>query len=51
MWTALCILTVIFLATGRGPARNVESSNCMTLMEPYVTVTWIYDAMVMCKQS
>jgi len=35
------ILTAIFLATGQDPAQNVESSNCMTLMEPYVTVTWM----------
>jgi len=27
------ILTAIFLATGQDPAQNVESSNCMTLME------------------
>ncbi|GAA6004428.1 uncharacterized protein JCM10292_007063 [Rhodotorula paludigena] len=28
------ILTAIYLATGQDPAQNVESSNCMTLMEP-----------------
>ncbi|KAL5476995.1 HMG1 [Sanghuangporus weigelae] len=28
------ILTAIFLATGQDPAQNVESSSCMTLMEP-----------------
>lgn len=28
------ILTAIFIATGQDPAQNVESSNCMTLMEP-----------------
>ena len=28
------ILTAIFLATGQDPAQNVESSNCMTMMEP-----------------
>ena len=28
------ILTALFLATGQDPAQNVESSNCMTLMEP-----------------
>ncbi|KAI6104307.1 hydroxymethylglutaryl-CoA reductase [Pisolithus sp. B1] len=28
------ILTAIFLVTGQDPARNVESSNCITLMEP-----------------
>lgn len=28
------ILTAIFLATGQDPAQNVESSQCMTLMEP-----------------
>jgi hydroxymethylglutaryl-CoA reductase (NADPH) len=27
------IVTAIFLATGQDPAQNVESSNCMTLME------------------
>lgn len=27
------ILTAIYLATGQDPAQNVESSNCMTLME------------------
>jgi len=30
------ILTAMFLATGQDPAQNVESSMCMTLMEPYV---------------
>jgi hydroxymethylglutaryl-CoA reductase (NADPH) len=28
------ILTAMFLATGQDPAQNVESSNCITLMEP-----------------
>jgi hydroxymethylglutaryl-CoA reductase (NADPH) len=28
------ILTAIFLATGQDPAQNVESSMCMTLVEP-----------------
>ena len=28
------IVTAIFLATGQDPAQNVESANCMTLMEP-----------------
>jgi len=28
------ILTALFLAAGQDPAQNVESSNCMTLMEP-----------------
>jgi len=28
------IVTACFLATGQDPAQNVESSNCMTLMEP-----------------
>ena len=27
------IVSAIFLATGQDPAQNVESSNCMTLME------------------
>ena len=29
------ILTAIYLATGQDPAQNVESSNCITLMERY----------------
>nr|ODO00862.1 hydroxymethylglutaryl-CoA reductase (NADPH) [Cryptococcus depauperatus CBS 7855] len=28
------ILTAMYLATGQDPAQNVESSNCITLMEP-----------------
>ncbi|XP_076322516.1 3-hydroxy-3-methylglutaryl-coenzyme A reductase-like isoform X2 [Tachypleus tridentatus] len=28
------IVTAIFIATGQDPAQNVESSNCITLMEP-----------------
>jgi len=28
------ILTAIFIATGQDPAQNVESSQCITLMEP-----------------
>eukprot|EP01121_Diplochlamys_sp_Union-15-3_P016139 TRINITY_DN5440_c0_g2_i1.p1 TRINITY_DN5440_c0_g2~~TRINITY_DN5440_c0_g2_i1.p1 ORF type:complete len:651 (-),score=102.15 TRINITY_DN5440_c0_g2_i1:47-1999(-) len=28
------ILTAIFLATGQDPAQNVESSNCITILEP-----------------
>ncbi|KAI9275911.1 3-hydroxy-3-methylglutaryl coenzyme A reductase [Phascolomyces articulosus] len=28
------LLTAIYLAAGQDPAQNVESSNCMTLMEP-----------------
>jgi len=28
------MVTAVFLATGQDPAQNVESSNCMTLMEP-----------------
>ncbi|KAJ9098472.1 hypothetical protein QFC19_006339 [Naganishia cerealis] len=28
------ILTAVYLACGQDPAQNVESSNCMTLMEP-----------------
>jgi len=28
------IVTAIFLATGQDPAQNVESSNCLTLIEP-----------------
>lgn len=40
------IVTAVFLATGQDPAQNVESSNCITLMEPtnggkdvYISVT------------
>ena len=40
------IVTALYLATGQDPAQNVESSNCITLMEPvngghdlYVSVT------------
>ena len=29
------IVTAIFLATGQDPAQNVESSNCITIMERY----------------
>ncbi len=29
------ILTAIYIATGQDPAQNVESSNCITLMERY----------------
>eukprot|EP01116_Phalansterium_solitarium_P009237 TRINITY_DN23303_c0_g1_i1.p1 TRINITY_DN23303_c0_g1~~TRINITY_DN23303_c0_g1_i1.p1 ORF type:complete len:544 (-),score=168.57 TRINITY_DN23303_c0_g1_i1:454-1956(-) len=29
------LVTAVFLATGQDPAQNVESSNCMTLLEPY----------------
>jgi len=32
------ILTAVFLATGQDPAQNVESSNCITLMEPQVII-------------
>jgi len=28
------VVTAIFLATGQDPAQNVESSNCLTLLEP-----------------
>ncbi|KAJ3121295.1 3-hydroxy-3-methylglutaryl-coenzyme A (HMG-CoA) reductase isozyme [Nowakowskiella sp. JEL0407] len=34
------ILTAVFLATGQDPAQNVESSNCMTLMEKYVFIVY-----------
>merc|ERR1719330_2981 len=27
------IVTAVFLATGQDPAQNVESSNCITIME------------------
>ena len=29
------VVTAIFLATGQDPAQNVESSNCITIMERY----------------
>jgi hydroxymethylglutaryl-CoA reductase (NADPH) len=29
------VVTAMFLATGQDPAQNVESSNCMTLIEPH----------------
>jgi len=29
------ILTAIYIATGQDPAQNVESSNCITIMESY----------------
>jgi len=28
------IVSAIFIATGQDPAQNVESSNCITMMEP-----------------
>lgn len=28
------LVTAIFLATGQDPAQNVDSANCITLMEP-----------------
>lgn len=30
------IVTAMFLATGQDPAQNIESSNCITIMEAYV---------------
>ncbi|CAO1627436.1 unnamed protein product [Parajaminaea phylloscopi] len=33
------ILTAIYLATGQDPAQNVESSNCITLMEALPSAT------------
>ena len=40
------IVTALFIATGQDPAQNVESSQCITLMEPtnngrdlYISVT------------
>ncbi|EFA78352.1 hydroxymethylglutaryl CoA reductase [Heterostelium album PN500] len=40
------IVTALYMATGQDPAQNVESSNCITLMEPtndgkdlYISVT------------
>jgi len=29
------ILTAVYIATGQDPAQNVESSNCITIMESY----------------
>lgn len=31
------MVTAVYLATGQDPAQNVESSNCITIMEPYVS--------------
>lgn len=45
------ILTAIFLATGQDPAQNVESSNCMTLMEPYVTAICMRNATLTFQQD
>lgn len=36
------ILTAMFIATGQDPAQNVESSNCITLMEPYVLILTLF---------
>ena len=36
------ILTAMFIATGQDPAQNVESSMCMTLMEPCVAFHFLY---------
>lgn len=35
------ILTAMFLATGQDPAQNVESSQCITLMEAYVILLFL----------
>jgi len=35
------IVTAVFLATGQDPAQNVESSNCITLMEEVDGNLWI----------
>jgi hydroxymethylglutaryl-CoA reductase (NADPH) len=37
------IVTAIFIATGQDPAQNVESSNCLTIMEPYVAPPHSHD--------
>jgi hydroxymethylglutaryl-CoA reductase len=29
----LTLVTAMYLATGQDPAQNVESSNCLTMME------------------
>jgi hydroxymethylglutaryl-CoA reductase (NADPH) len=35
------LVTAVFLATGQDPAQNVESSNCMTLMDKtYSPIPW-----------
>ncbi|MBW0552863.1 hypothetical protein O181_092578 [Austropuccinia psidii MF-1] len=39
------ILTAIYLATGQDPAQNVESSNCMTLME---VINDVKDLLISC---
>ena len=33
------IVTAVFLATGQDPAQNVESSNCITVMRKYVSLS------------
>ena len=40
------IVTAIFLATGQDPAQNVESSNCITLMEAQVFCKYSYQTRV-----
>jgi hydroxymethylglutaryl-CoA reductase (NADPH) len=34
------IVTAVFLACGQDPAQNVESSNCITLMESFAPILW-----------
>lgn len=34
------IVTAIYIATGQDPAQNIESSNCMTLMEKWVPLSY-----------
>ena len=58
------IVTAIFIATGQDVAQNVESSNCITLMEKYPALcsvhaslqfqgnpTEILESPVQCPQS
>jgi len=41
------IVTAVFLATGQDPAQNVESSNCLTIMELAEDGTSLYVAVTM----
>lgn len=41
------IVTAVFLATGQDPAQNVESSNCLTIMEYAVDGTSLYVSVTM----
>ncbi|ORZ34606.1 hydroxymethylglutaryl-coenzyme A reductase-domain-containing protein [Catenaria anguillulae PL171] len=44
------ILTAVYLATGQDPAQNVESSQCITLMEPVANAeTGLDDLFISCS--